>query len=210
MWKTLVVGQYLGAILGDGNGDLPLGGELAVAGNDNPILTGSGVGVGVQLDVVAALVDHRLDGEHHAGHQQHIGASSADIADPRVFVEGKPYAVTADFADDGVAVFMGVVGDCLCNVSQKSPGLDLFESQLDTFFGNLYQLFCFLGYLTDAEHTGGVGEVAVVDGGYIDIDDVAAAQHHLFRRDAVADLVVDRGADALREAFIVERSRDAA
>ena len=32
-----LIGQYLCTVLGDGDGDLPLGGELAVAGQHNPV-----------------------------------------------------------------------------------------------------------------------------------------------------------------------------
>src|SRR4030095_7083851 len=50
---------------------------------------------------------------------------------------------------------------------------------------------------------------AVVDGGDVDVDDVARLEHPV-ARDAVAHHLVHRGAHALREAVVVERRGEAA
>ena len=88
-------------------------------------------------------------------------------------------------------------------VAQKAPGFDLLEAELDALLGYPHQLFGFLADLPDAEHTGGVGVVAVIDGGDVDVDDVALLEDDLVRGNAVADLFIDRGAHALGEALIV-------
>ena len=51
--------QDLGAVLGDGDRVLEVGGQRAVAGDDGPA-------VGLDLDLVAAEREHRLDGEAEA------------------------------------------------------------------------------------------------------------------------------------------------
>ena len=63
------------------------------------------------------------------------------------------------------------------------------------------------GGLADEVHAAGVAVEAVADHRDVDIDDVAGLQAPLVR-DAVADHVVDRGADGLREAPVVEIGRD--
>ncbi len=59
------------------------------------------------------------------------------------------------------------------------------------------------------EHPAGVAVPAVQDHGDVDVEDVALLQPPL-ARNAVADLVVDRGADRLRVAAVVEGRRDRA
>src|SRR5262249_440513 len=51
--------QDLRAVFGDGEGGLPVAGQLAGAGDDGPA-------VRERVDFVGAEVDHRLDGQHHA------------------------------------------------------------------------------------------------------------------------------------------------
>ena len=55
----------------------------------------------------------------------------------------------------------------------------------------------------DEVHAAGVAMKAVADHGHVDIDDVAALQA-LVAGDAVADHVIDRGADGLRKAAVVQ------
>mgnify|MGYP000588368552 CR=1 FL=1 len=64
--------------------------------------------------------------------------------------------------------------------------------------------------LTDAEHAARITKVAVQDRGAVDVDDVALVQHVRIAGDAVTDHVVDRGANALGVALIVEVGRRAA
>src|SRR5690606_15814396 len=55
------------------------------------------------------------------------------------------------------------------------------------------------------EHLAGITVEVVLDDGDIDIDDVALLQHLGIAGDAVADHLVDRRADGLGEAVVVER-----
>ena len=61
--------------------------------------------------------------------------------------------------------------------------------------------------LADVVHAAGVAVVAVLDDGHVDIEQVAALEHPLVGN-AVADHVVDRGADGLREAAVAHIGRD--
>ncbi|MNN46538.1 hypothetical protein D3C81_1609220 [compost metagenome] len=58
--------------------------------------------------------------------------------------------------------------------------------------------------MADGEHLAGVAVVTVLDHRDVDIDDVAILQRFVVG-DAVADDVVDRGADRLGEALVVQR-----
>ncbi|MNT27111.1 hypothetical protein D3C72_1627270 [compost metagenome] len=75
------------------------------------------------------------------------------------------------------------------------------------FLGHLRQAFGPDRYSTDVEHAAGVAVVTVLDDGDVDVQGVAILQRFLVR-DPVADHVVDRGADGLGEALVVERGRD--
>jgi hypothetical protein len=61
--------------------------------------------------------------------------------------------------------------------------------------------------LAHEEHLAGIAVVAVLDDGDVDVDDVAFLEFFV-ARDAMAHLVVHRGADGAREALVVERRRD--
>jgi hypothetical protein len=61
--------------------------------------------------------------------------------------------------------------------------------------------------LADEEHAAGVAVVAVLDDGDVDIEDVAVLEPPV-TGDAVADLVIDGGADGAGEALVVQRRRD--
>ena len=63
-------------------------------------------------------------------------------------------------------------------------------------------------HLSHLHHDAGIPVVAVLDHGHIDIDDVAVFQFAAVGGDAVADHVVDRGADRAGEAIVVKRGRD--
>ena len=96
----------------------------------------------------------------------------------------------------------------LAHVADGLPGLYFFQSGLNTLAGDFHQLLLFRRGLPDDEHPGGVGIVAVQNGGAVHIDDVALAENVLRGGNAVADLLVDGGADAFGEALVVQRRGD--
>ena len=70
---------------------LELGGQRAVAGDRRPA-------VGQHLHMRAAEIDHRLDGEQHAGLEHHAFAGPADMDDVGLVVEQPAEAVAAEVA----------------------------------------------------------------------------------------------------------------
>ena len=123
--------------------------------------------------MIAALIDHWLDGKNHSRSQHGVGSFFSDISDPWVLVKLESNSVSANLTNHGVAVFVGMVGYRLCNIPQEAPRLDLLQSQLHALFCHLDQIGCLLAHLTDAEHTGGVGIIAIVNGGNIHIDNIS-------------------------------------
>ena len=196
--------QELVAVLGDHELDLPLGGVGAVGGSHGPA-----VGV-VHRDLRGACVDHGLDGEAHARDEHGALTGLADEADEGVLVELEADAVAAELADHVEAGGLDAALDGVGHVSEVCPGLDGRETRLDGLAGDLHEAAALVGDLADAEHAAGVREVAVEDGGAVDVDDVAVAQDVVVGGDAVADNVVDARADALGVALVVEVGGDAA
>ncbi len=119
-------------------------------------------------------------------------------------------AVTADLTDDAVAVLQRMLMHGRAHVAEIMPRHDLAYADLHALAGDLYQLSRLRTYVSDAEHPGRVGKITFVDRGHIDIDDIAVLQNHVRGGNTVADLIVQRGADALRKSLIVQRCRDAA
>ena len=117
-------------------------------------------------------------------------------------MEFQSHSMAADVDDHAVAVCFRVAVHRIRHISQKPPGLHLFDSLLHTFLRHLHQPEIFLLHISNAEHTGGIPVIPVIDGRNIHIDDVAVLQHIRFAGNTVADLAVDGGADALREALI--------
>ena len=55
-------------------------------------------------------------------------------------MEFKAYAMSADFTDHTVIVFLGVTVYCVTYIAKKAPGTHLFQSQLCAFISCLYQV----------------------------------------------------------------------
>ena len=81
--------------------------------------------------------------------------------------------MSANFTDDGISVLVGMVRNCLCNISQKAPWFYFSKSQLYTFLSNFDQVCRIFGNFADAEHSGRIRKITVVDGGNIHIDNIA-------------------------------------
>ena len=162
----------------------------------------------VDIDVVASHVDHRLDGERHAGHDEHPRAPFAEVLHVGFFMELDAAAVAAQVAHDAVPVLLGMFLYGGAHVAQAGPGLGHPDADVAAFARHLYQAAHLGADVSDEEHARGVREVAVVDGRHVHVDDVTVLQHFLRAGDAVADDFVDAGADALGEAFVEEGRGD--
>jgi hypothetical protein len=83
-----------------------------VLGDDGPAV------VAELLHVAAAGVDHRLDGEGHAGHQFFQRAGLAVVQHLRLFVEVAADAVAAELAHHREALLLGEFLDGEADVAQ--------------------------------------------------------------------------------------------
>ena len=99
-----------------------LGRERAVAGDRGPAVV-------EHLHVGAADVDHRLDGEEHAGLELGAGAGAAGVDHFGAVVEQPAEAVAAEIADDAVAVGLGVALDGVGDVAEAVAGPGLLDAR---------------------------------------------------------------------------------
>src|SRR3546814_12250335 len=98
-----------------------LGGEGAVAGDGSPAVV-------EHLARGLADVDHRLDGEEHAGAKLGAGAGLADMDDLRSVVEIPADAVAADIADNAIAMYRRVCMGAARQVAQHVSLAALLEA----------------------------------------------------------------------------------
>ena len=113
----------------------PLGGEGAVFGHDRP-----------------ALVDHRRDGENHAGLQDDALSFPAVVQDLRGFVETASDAVAAKFLYDGVACVFGNLLAGIADVAQGCAGFDGGDARHHGFVGDVDQALGDGGDFADGKH----------------------------------------------------------
>jgi len=92
----------------------------------------------------------------------------------------------------------------VADVAQPDAGLDLDDALPHGVVGECAQAFGGDGAFAHDEHAAGVAMPAVLDDGDVQIDDVAVLQGAVVG-DAVADLVVDRGADRFRIGRVAAR-----
>jgi hypothetical protein len=130
------------------------------------------------------------------------------------FVKAPANAVPAKLAHHRKAVALGKLLNRMANVTQMGTGLDLLNAFPHGVVRDLGQALGRNRGLAHHEHAARVAMPAIFDGGDVHVERVALFER-LVVRNAVADLVVDRGADRLGVGLVatrrvVERSRDAA
>src|SRR5690606_38187114 len=168
-----------------------LGRQAAILGHDGPA-------IGQVADLAPAGVDHRLDREDHAFDEVDAGAGPAVMQYAGIFVELPSNAMAAELAHHREAVALGVTLDDVADVTEMRARADPLDAQPHAFEGDLAQAASGDRRLADAIHAAGIAVEAVLDDGDVDVEDVAGLEH-LVAGNAVADLVVDGGADRLRE-----------
>ena len=92
-----------------------LRGEAVVDGIRGPSV------VLIHKEIRTSLIDHGLNGKHHARNKEHLASPGGDIAHEGIFVEGKTDPVPADLLHDGITVCPGVCVDGVGNISQMAP-----------------------------------------------------------------------------------------
>ena len=179
---------------------LPLGGVAAV-------LRDRGPAVGEDLHVPLAGVDHGLDGERHARLDPHSRPGLPVVEDLRLLVEHPPDTVAAELAHDGAVVALGMVLDRVPDVAEPGARPHPLDPAPHALAADPGDPLADERRLADEEHAAGIAVVAILDHRDVDVDDVAVLQPPI-ARDAVADHVVDRRADGLRKAAVVEWGGD--
>ena len=148
------------------------------------------------LDVLATGVDHRLDGEGHSRDQFLQGAGPAVVQHLWLFVKHLPDAMAAELTHDAEAVAFGKALYRPAHVAQTRSGTDYRYAVPHRFIGQRAKPARSDRGVADQKHTAGVAVPTVLDHRDVDVDDVALLERLVIRY-AVADLVVDRGADRL-------------
>ena len=118
-------------------------------------------------------------------------------------VEHAAQPVAAEIAHHRAALGLGVALDGVADVAQVRAGLHRGDAAHQAFIGDLDQALGLPAHLAHIVHAARVAMPAIDDQRHVDVDDVAVAQR-LVVGNAVADDMVDRGADRLGIAAIVE------
>ena len=121
-------------------------------------------------------------------------------------MERRVHAVAGVVAHDAVAEAPRVRLDHAADHRDRAPGLDGLDGAVERLEGALGQQARLLVDVAAVERGAVIAVHAVVEGGAVDLDQVAVLERAEVR-DAVADDLVDRGADRLREPAVAERRR---
>ena len=119
--------------LGDSDAVFELRRQRAVAGDGGPAVV-------EQFAVGAADVDHRFDGEEHAGTKLGAGAGAACVDDVGTVVEQAAEAMAAKIAHHAIAMLFGMALNGVGDVAEAIAGLGLLEPEHQTFVGHVDQL----------------------------------------------------------------------
>src|SRR5690554_964897 len=192
--------EHFVAVFGDENGVFPLCGQAAILGDDGPAVRQFGNGG-------LAGVDHRLNGEDHARFEFRAGAGATVMQYLRFFVEVFADAVTAEFTYDRKAVGFGVTLNGVADVAQTRAGAYGVDAKPHALIGDVTQtsrLNAGRLFTAHQKHATVVAVPTVLDDGDVNIHAVPLFQH-LVAGNAVADLVVDRGAHGFGEGGVARR-----
>src|SRR5262245_45841364 len=152
--------------------------------------------VGQQPDLAPAGVDHRLDRESHAGLERQAGVGLSVVQYLRVFVKTPPDAVAAILPHDAVVVGLDKALDGVTDGAQAYAGAHGADPAPHRLAGDVDQALRVRCDPSHREHARAVAVKSVLYYRHVDIDDIALLQSAV-ARNAVADDVIDRGADRL-------------
>ena len=154
-----------------------------------------------------ARIHHRFDCERPSFVDHLSGSGRPVVQHLGLLVEVAPYAVTAVFAHHRVAVLLGVTLNCVTDISEMDSWTHHLYANPHRLARDTAQAAGGDGGFSDEKHAAGITVISVLDDGDVHIDDIAVLQAFL-AGDAVTDLMVHRCANRLREAEVVQWSRD--
>src|SRR5580693_319146 len=146
-----------------------------------------------------AKIYHRFDRENHAFAQPGALPAGSEVRDLRLFVELGSDAVSHKLAHHTKTVrFYKFLHRC-AYIADRVADPRLLDALIQRGFRHLEQLAYFrLDRIIHRHGDRSVAVVSIENHTAIDGNDVARLQHPLFRRDAVYDLFIDRGAKHAR------------
>ena len=153
-----------------------------------------------------AEIDHRLDGEQHAGLEGDALAGPPRMDDVGLVVEDAAEAVAAEVAHHAHVLRLDEALDGVADIAGGRAGLDRRDAAHQRLIGDFDQPLGLARDRADRIHPARVAVPADDDEGDVDIDDVAFLQQAVAGH-AVAAHVVDRGAGRVAIAAIHQRRR---
>ena len=177
-------------------------------GRQGAVLCHRGPTIAQHLHLIAAGIDHRLDGEEHALAHDRAVLRPPVMQDRRRVMKDAADAVAAEIAHDGIAVAFGIALDRIADRADMGTRPHDGDAAHHRLVGDLDELSRLQrNALANKEHSARVAVPAVEDHRHIDVQNVAVHQTAV-AGDAVADDMIDRSADRFREAAVIERRRD--
>lgn len=197
MRRWLGQGEDVYAVGGDNHSVLELGGAFAVAGDDGPVVL-------PHIPFDAAQGEHGFDGEDHAFFDDGVvGGGRIVVGDDEAGVELAAYAVAGEVAHHAVAEAGGVLFDDAADDVDFAAGAYGLHGAVEGFFGAFNEQAGFFVDVADEQGLVGVAVHIVQVGGDVQVEDVAVFEDGGVG-DAVADDLVEGGADGLGEAPVVD------
>src|SRR6478609_12083309 len=126
-------GQDLGPVVGDEQGVLELRAGLPVAGDDGPVVV-------PHVPLAGAEVQHRLDGERHAGLDGLVVVQVLEVGDDQPGVERGADAVPGELAYDAVPEPFRVALDDAADDVDLPPRLDRVDGPAQGLTGAVDQV----------------------------------------------------------------------
>ena len=121
---TVERGQDVGLAMMDGDGVLKVGTRLAVSGAGGP-------SVALGNDVLAAHIDHGLDGNRHSVAQQRSCSTSSEVGNLGILVQLAPYPMSAHLAHDTVVVTLAILLDGMGDVTDAVAGHGVLDTDIE-------------------------------------------------------------------------------
>ena len=119
------------------------------------------------------------------------------------------HAVTAELRHDRAAVGARVCIARRSDIAEEVPRPRRLDAEIHALFRHLDEMRSFRRRpAADDIHARRISIVAVEDRRDVDVHDIAFLQDRLLRRYAMADDIVDRNADTLGKAFVVQARRN--